>query len=831
MDKITLALTRQFERHRIVFWFDVKKELRKDFEALNLPDIEKIELKNNEFGVKYRVLHEEPEQRFLLYHEGPQPEEINNWLLDIQLAHGEFRTDQTAIWLSDLDLGLEFADIVQQHVEFFNAVKRREGLKRLLSADDTPGVIRLKMLAICVNGEARLEIILENLLAELSEGRDDKSKLIKRCGLEDFLFEQMRRSYGYIADSPTIKDFVIELFKSCYAMGVGDKGKLNGDALVFLKRWKDSRQYENSFEALSATCAEQLNIEQNLVQRDYRHLLEIDYFRLIDLKILSELSRNVAERTISADECTAMVRIRRSSHWYVEFNHLYEAIDNASRLKVTLDESTLSMDSMADGIQSYQKNWFKLDQLYRKFIFHTAKSGQTSLLERLTEQVENLYTNNFLLKVNDAWQQHVDAAERWDVASIPLQRTFFDKWVRPFLRDNKKVVVIISDALRYEIGDELLGMIRQEDRYTAKIDPMLAMLPSYTQLGMAALLPNRELSIAEDESGTAYVDGQSSQGTVNRGKILGSFGEQRGTAVKAVDLLRLNAEDCRALLRDHDVLYVYHNRIDATGDKLVSEERAFEAVEETLQDIIRLIKKLTSANASNLLITADHGFIYQNRAIDESDFSGSDVAGNTILFRDRRFVIGKGLQENSALRKFSSAQLGLVGRIEVQLPKSINRLRLQGSGSRYVHGGASLQETILPVIQVNKKRQSDTALVEVEILRGAQSIISSSQISVVFYQEQPTNDKVQARQLRAGIYTLAGELVSDCHELNFDSASENPRNREIPVRFLLTRKADQANGQDVVLRLDEKESGTSHYREYKTARYQIRRSFTNDFDF
>ena len=44
--------------------------------------------------------------------------------------------------------------------------------------------------------------------------------------------------------------------------------------------------------------------------------------------------------------------------------------------------------------------------------------------------------------------------------------------------------------MRYEIGDELLSLIRQEDRYSAELEPALSMLPSYTQLGMAALLPN-----------------------------------------------------------------------------------------------------------------------------------------------------------------------------------------------------------------------------------------------------------------------------------------------------------------------------------------------------
>ena len=47
----------------------------------------------------------------------------------------------------------------------------------------------------------------------------------------------------------------------------------------------------------------------------------------------------------------------------------------------------------------------------------------------------------------------------------------------------------------------------------------------------------------------------------------------------------------------------------------------------------------------------------------------------------------------------------------------------------------------------------------------------------------------------------------------------------------MTRKADEVNGQDVTLRLDEQLPGTSHFREYKTVIYTMRRSFTSDFDF
>lgn len=830
-DRIAQALIKLFDRHRIVFWYDAKQELRDDFEALSLPDIEKLELTNNEFGIKYQILREKPEQKFLLYRYGPQPDELDNWLLDVQLAHAEFRTDQVAIWLSELELGLEFSDVVQNHAEFFQATKRKDALKKLLKADDTMGQIRLKIVSVCVTSEPRLDSILENLLQELAEGRDDKIKLISRCALDNFLWEQVTRCYGYQSDEPSIRDFAIDLFKSCYAMGTDGQVKLTGDALVFLKRWKDSRQFENCFETLSAECADVLNIEQDLAKRALPELIELDYFRLIDQKIISDLVRAVTLRTLSSGDVALLIRQRRQGHWYKEFAHLYEAIDYAAQFLQSLGEVKLEMDSLASGVDRYCRVWFRLDQLYRKFTYHVRMSGQASLMEMLTEKMENLYSNNYLLKLGDNFQVFVDSAAHWEAAPVRGQKDFFESWVRPFLRKDNKVCVIISDAMRYEIGEELLTRIRQEDRYSAEIEPVLSMLPSYTQLGMAALLPNKELAIADNETGTVLVDGQSSQGTANRTKILQAALNGSGQAMTAEDFMAMNRDDSRELLKANQVLYIYHNRIDHTGDKMHSEGQAFEAAEQTLDDLLKLVKKLTAANANNLLITADHGFIYQHREIAESDFLSVEPEGGVIFYRDRRFILGKNLQPSTGLRAFNAKQLGLGGDVEVQIPKSINRLRLKGSGSRFVHGGASLQEVVIPVIKINKKRQSDVSAVEIDILRGASSVITSGQLAITLYQVGPVTDKIQPRVLRAGIYSEAGELISDSHDLVFDFSSENPRERELQLRFVLSRKADEANGQEVTLRLEEKHVGTSHYKEYKSLRYLMRRSFTSDFDF
>lgn len=830
MNEITQALTRLFRDHRIVFWYDTMQELQAEYEAVDLPGVEKVVLGQNQFGLKHRMLRERPLQKFLLYHLGPPPADLDNWLLDVQLAQGEFRADQVGLWLHELGLPVEFTELVAGHADFFKNAQRRSALKALLKPDDTAVRIRLKLTAVCANAEPRLDDVLEHLMAELAQEQDEKIRLIQRCGLEPFLWQRAQLVYGYHSDTPGIRDFAITLFKSAYALGLEEPASLNSDAVVFLKRWKDSVHYKEAFTILSGEYAPILQIEPDLVQRDFRQLMDLDIFELIDRKILSDLVREVTQRTISSDTCTRLIRQRRQTVWYDKYAHSYEAIERGAQFLQGLDQVELNPLSFANGIKQYAQTWFRVDQLYRQFIYHVRQSEHRNLLRDLLNEVDNRYTNQYLLPLNDRWQEVVNPITDWPATAQPRQTDFYENEVAPFLRRDKKVFVIISDALRYEIGDELTSRIRQEDRYEATLEAAVTALPSFTQLGMAALLPHETLAIAEDGR-SVLIDGQSSAGTDNRRKILEGIQAGRGTAIKADALLNMGQEESRSLIRDHDVVYVYHNRIDATGDKRESEERVFDAVENTLDELILIIKKLAAANANNMLVTADHGFIYQHRVLDESDFASQKAEGANILNLNRRFVLGHGLSETSSFKKFTAGEAGLQGEMEILLPKSINRLRVKGAGSRYVHGGASLQEIVIPVIQINKKRQSDVTKVDVDILRGTSTIITTNQVTIRFYQMEPATDKVQPRTLRVGFYTQAGQLISDQYELTFNFTTENERNRELTQQFILTREADEANGQEIILRLEEQVADTSHYQEYKAARYTLKRTFTSDFDF
>jgi uncharacterized protein (TIGR02687 family) len=825
------VLNNLFKKNRIIFWYDTEGNLVEIYKELDMPGVEKIEIDKNQLGIKYRILKEEPRQKFLLFQHGSPPPDAQNWLLDVQLANAVFQADQVSLWLSELGLPIDLLDTVREYEVFFIDENRRADLKKMLMDNESPDDLCLKMLAVCVGAKSdpKLENILLYLLGELADGIKEKYENLVACGLENTFWKLIKRHFAYASASPSLLDFSMDLFKSGYARSLNEKAELNADALIFLKNWKDSHSFREAFGVLSNRVAELMDIESDIKHREISHLVSIDFFRLVDQKIIHDLVEKVANQTISESECEKIIRQRHRSFWFADFEHIYEALFYGARFLSALEKADLAVQSLPDGIRKYQTTWFQIDYLYRKFIYHTKASKQATILNPLNKKIDQHYSNSFLLKVNNNFQQALDSLESWDPSPFMLQSTFFSEVVNSFLEENTKIAVVVSDAMRYEIGVELGERMNREDRFSAEVEAMVSMLPSYTQLGMASLLPHQKLAITKD--GSVQVDGVSTQGLDNRSKVLQNTLGKEAIALRSVDLMGMSKDDSRELAKNNRGIYIFHNLIDAVGDKSETEQKVFAAAEDALKELVDIVKKLFNANFSNVLVTSDHGFIYQDHLIDESEFVGEDVQGGEIFYRSRRFAIGTGLKKIPSVMTFTSAALGLDGDYQVQIPKSINRLRLKGAGMRYVHGGASLQEIVLPVIKVSKKRESDIEKVHVDVIASQSNVISTGQVSVSLVQKEPVSAKMQPRQLLAGIYAHDGTLISDEHRLNFDLTDENAMGREVKLQFILSQKASEFNNQMVYIKLRELIPNTTKYKDYQSIGYQLKRSITSDFDF
>lgn len=828
--QLKLSLTNHFKQQRLVFWYDANASMLDEFNALELEGISKIEVKNNEFSVKYRIMRQELDQKFLLYFAYAKPADRDNWLLDLNLANSMFSSDKYAFVMQEFDwTGTIQKDFVKRHYAFFENKARVDKLKQMLKNDNAVD-LENKMLSIVCGSELSLERVLFSLFEELAKDSDRKYEDICRFGLDEHLWKEINTRYKYFSDTPTIKDFLIKILK--YNFISHDKSTLSNEAIILISNWRDSAKNKDIYEKLSERLYEELNIKNELEHIGLKDLITLDVFLKIDWKIINELRNGLVNDTISLERAREIIACRETKYWYSSLINLYQAIKYAIELMDSLNKYKLKVDTLEDGSQKYITTLHKVDFYYRKFILYHGRATQNNVLMELYNQIENLYSNNFLLKLNDSWQQAVDNCECWKIDGLNYQRDFYRNEVQPSLNKGQNVFVIISDALRYECGIELNELINREKRYSSSISPMLSTLPSYTQLGMAALLPNKTLTY-ESHQQTVFVDGISSQGLENRAKILKKY-EARSTTISAKEFLKMPSKtEGREFAKKYEVVYIYHNGIDAVGDASKTESKVFEAVEDEFEIILKVLKQIANINRSNAIITSDHGFVYQNMKLAESDFVKSGSYGvaeeSSSYVANRRFVLGTELKAENSFKHFTGKQLNIDDNMEVLISKSINRLRVKGAGSQFVHGGASPQEVIVPVIHFNYKKNNTIDYVDVDVVNRV-SRITSGQIVISLYQISPVDERFLSRTIRCGFYAKDGKLISNQIKIKFDSNNTEDNNRVKKIQFTFSILADSYKNQDVSLKLEEAITKSEEFRLYKEYSYQMKKAFDSDFD-
>jgi len=823
-------LAERFAENRLVFWHDADGGYAAEVEGYAPSDVQVLRVENNEFALKYQMLREEPKTKFLVYRQGQIPTGTDNWFLDLELANGVFTADRVALLLAEL--GIEHPngrELIEGFPRFFSTTALVERLKKLVHRDDDSSRIKAKMsAAVLKQKEHNLAELTRSLLMQHSKHDDSGLQSLADAGLEEFFWQGVANIYGYSVAEPTFDGFVLWLFKQARDGFDSLNSSTGRNAEIDFKSFRNDRRSAEAMKQLALQAEHDLDYQDDVDHLTLAQLLETDVFQAGEKQIIRLLIDGVLGQTMPPREVTdAVQQRRRSSFWFDDYRQVYGAIEYAAQLLSAIRGARLDFSGFDDGLIRYRDDLFVIDQLYRQFTYSVQMAEAKGPLEDLTEKVENAYVNDFLFRLGNNWQKQVDTIERWRSHALEPQSRFFNRTVEPIIKGGrKKTAVIISDALRFEVADELLSRVQGENRYEANLEAMLGVLPSYTQLGMAALLPNTTLAHGPDGD-PVLVNGQRSDGIENRRKILQEVG---GYAIQASEFLNLKNVERQKLYAANQVLYVYHDVIDAVGDKSASERQVFKAADDAINELVSLIKALSSANANSIIVTADHGFLYQQIKLPPQFNLTVRPQGDQIIAINRRYVLGHGLKDDAAFKRFLPAQLGLSSDLEVQIPNSIYRIPKGGAGYQFVHGGASLQEIVIPVLTIKKVGGTEPIEPVTVQIQPEFEKITTPQVIVKLYQSVPVSERRPARRLRAGIY-FDGKLISDTQELLFDDTSDEGRDRYQSARLLLSREADAANKKTVEFRLDEPIGNTGEWRKYQSATYLLNRTFGSDFDF
>lgn len=368
--------------------------------------------------------------------------------------------------------------------------------------------------------------------------------------------------------------------------------------------------------------------------------------------------------------------------------------------------------------------------------------------------MENIYTNRYL----DVITKEFNSKFSYEGVKgrYKLQRDFYKNFIE---RSKEMLVVIISDAFRYEVAKELVKSMKKGKKFDkVDIEPQIGILPSYTRLGMASLLPHKELNI--DDKYDVYVDLKSCQNLKERDEILKATVKDAGS-IQYDDLKKYKKEELRDFFVGKSVVYIYHNQIDARGDKPNTEDEVFMACKEAIYEIEDLIVRLTdSVSRTKYIVTADHGFIYKRNKITESDKIDSFFTKDDQI--NKRFIVSdKDYEVTGTKNMYVSDVLGSYDNRTITVPMASNIFKAAGGGQNFVHGGSSPQEILVPVVQIKTIRgYTESENVKISLISMLPKI-TGLLINLDFIQREAISDVINPATYKISFVDELGEIISN----------------------------------------------------------------------
>lgn len=785
-------------KHRhIVFWYDENEDFIEDIDTFDLEDIKVIKLtKNNAFWVKYHIEKEDTTSNILVYSNMKKPDPQEDWLYDIFSYSEEFSTDRATVIMRELKV-LEpyLKEVFKTYNTFFKNKDRIAGFKNLNIESYTKEKIQVGILAVLTKVKIMdMEEIVKALIKDYLDGSNKVYEDIRKFGNEDDLWTLLERHYGYPFEERSLERFIamllvtnmnetvkFELPKS-YAPFISSK---TTNCIVFINHFIHNVKDNEYYDKMQALVVDKLKITQLLENYDSETFVNCDSFEVVDKLILTRITNLLKDGVEEFDKYLNLLYSRRTLHYYKKYKREYKALKwtiNLLNKKKSLG-SIIKTEDAYNMVQSYVKEYFYIDKAYRKFYYHYDNCNWKEELSELKETVENVYNNWYLQELSIKWNDALNDLTSWRIEGLRYQ----DKFYRENIKCNNKerVFVIISDALRYESAEELNTLLTNERKGKAELDYMQGVLPSYTKLGMAALLPNNSIEI--NEKYDVLVNGINSNGTDNRDAIL-KMENEKSLAITYDKLMDMKSNEIVKEFKGLDVVYIYHNTIDARGDHASTEREVFEATEDAFKEIINLVNKLVNrVSASKIIITADHGYLYKRSPMEESNkLSGVKLDDGE---DNRRFLLTSKNENVEGTITFNMDYLlGDESNKYVITPKGTTRFKVQGAGANYVHGGAMPQEIIVPVIKFKNDR-STSSVNNIRKVKISLTSITRKITNIItyleFFQDEKIQDKVISKRIRCYFEDEEGNRISNENIIIGDSRSENPKERSYREKFVL----------------------------------------------
>lgn len=776
----------------ILFYFDETGDQRTNVENLNISGLQVEFVEENWLYIQHKYHHPKPDERVLLYlnRKSPEKETYKNFpLLGLLRANRELMLDDVGMLMEDYQLQIHQKSLVQKYKTELGWMKTKELFKggNILGANFTEANVQHGLLSTFLNfkkPESKELLIAKLLTYSLPSKEEELKKFLRKINenkLNDVLKTYIHQYFDFAPDDFTqssLADLIHRIKYNSIVQGLGFHENdpyqnlriRNSDCMPALNSLRETgfklKDFNEAFE-LHGTLIKEIEIVKNFgLSASYAYIPEKLAWAMVG-KILPVLELETENMERHIDNLLAHNDKENSLFFTLYFlkhiTALYRLINQVGSKK---------WDRPEEYLKRYTENLYQIDFHHRKALYNFKKIDFTSVqfddeLKKIKTKAEKAY-NQFISELNGEWLACLAFID-FDFSKIKVlkQYDFFEEVV---LARKQKTAVIISDALRYEVANELLDELHKDKKNASKLIYSLASIPSVTAVGMANLLPGKKYTYSD--TGEIKIDGMRSGSLLERELIL----QQKNSNVKAVsfDTLDKNDKEANRELFKNDIVYIYHDVIDMTGHK-GDEKSVFLDIQRAINELARMVKLILGGMGVNrLIVTADHGFLYTDVEIKEVD-KNIIVDCNATERSARHYVTSDHIDISSGYK----IPLFKTSRFEepfhVVIPYSTNRFKVAGSRYQFVHGGGSLQELVVPVIESTRK--DETLFNKVNpLLLGKDFSVVSNVLKFQLLQDNPISATEKERVITIKLFA-GNEQVSETQEVVLNFVSEQPSER------------------------------------------------------
>lgn len=717
------ATSEKSRNRKIIFWYDPKKDYEELLNELELENTEIIRYDNNSLWIRYHIEKEELNKNIVIYLPFERQKGVNNELLDIETANSDliFNPDSTTMRLKNLGLSDECRAVIKKYNRFFNNKIRENDFKVFDIEDKNNENIDYIITAILLGIKSiNVDDIIKNIIKIYYDDKKRYEALFK-FGNEEFILNLINKYFGSkITSTEEMKNVFKSLVFTYFAASISNINKLNRygkyllqtrvtNSQVFVNNLMRDKSTKKYFELISNDISKEFGIEELISTMDIEDYKNADAFSIIDNNIILYIVNQLFNSINEFEKYNELITLRESKYWYEKYYNEYNFLKVVSKYFEVVNrvQTSIKTFEIEKFVEFYTNELYLVDTLYRKMYYFFDNIRDKDNFINLKNKVENNYTNTYMLELSLKWSDTIENLNRYDANKLTMQNKFFDKYIKSQAESSKngRTIVIISDAFRYECAKELNEKLKvfgtKSDIYY-----MLGLVPSYTQLGMAALLPNKELSrdpnYKDKGSDNIFVDGMNSVGIENREKILTKVVPE-GLAIQYEELYAMTKSEWKKIFSGKKVVYIYHDVVDKAGEH--DENNVFEACEKSIKQIEGLVKDLhTTFSGVNCYISADHGFFYKRGKVEEYQKTSRDTSATR---QKVRYSYTDKKSEEEGIVSINLDYIFGENSGYVNIPKGQNVFSKQGGGINYVHGGILPQEIIIPVIDFKSTRTSE----------------------------------------------------------------------------------------------------------------------------